>query len=86
MRTNIAECLQAAYTSLTVSEATPLLMFSTVAETTAFVTENYPHWRISAAGAIEFSEQEAVSRADAIPAQKVIREVLAYASELERIV
>jgi len=86
VRTNIAECMQAAYKSLQVAEAMKLLMFNSEEETIDFISENYEHWEISSTKAIQFAPKEQVQKSDAIPSFKVMKEVLSYASELERIV
>jgi 26S proteasome regulatory subunit N12 len=86
VRSSIAECMQAAYKSLLVSDAMKLLMFNSEKETMDFITANYEHWNISASDSIQFATKEQVQMSDAIPSFKVMREVLSYASELERIV
>lgn len=87
VRTNIAECMEASYKSLLIKDAMKLLMFKTEAETTAFIAAQYDHWTVTpATETIHFAPKEQMQKSDVIPSFKIMKEVLSYASELERIV
>lgn len=85
VRMNIAECSAAAYTSLSVSSATKILMFANDNETLKFVQDNYPDWSISGS-TIHLRSAPKVAKSDGIPTLKIISQNLSYATELERIV
>ena len=85
VRINIGECAAASYTSLTVAEATKILMFGSEKETVEFIQTNYPDWTISGNTTISLQGSKA-AKSNEIPSLKLIAQTLSYATELERIV
>jgi len=87
VRKNIADCAEVAYESITVQEATDILMFTSPQETQKFIQANYPTWDV-VNGTIKFhgSHSNKTKIAESIPSEKIISQVLSYATELERIV
>ena len=81
VRDTIAECAEAAYTTLTLEAAKDLLMFDNLTDLNTFI-QKFPNWNIQA-NVISFVD---VAHKSEIPALKLITENLAYATELERIV
>ena len=84
VRINIGECAAASYTSLTVAEATKILMFATEKETIEFIKTNYPGWVIT--GNNVSLQGTKTAKSNEIPSLKLISQTLTYATELERIV
>ena len=55
-----------------------------IQETVAFIGAKYPQWSVSG-DKIEFRVHK-VTKADDIPAERLISQTLTYATELERII
>lgn len=85
VRINIAECAQAAYKTLSISDAAKLLMFANNKDVLEFIDDNYPLWEVQE-GSIRLIARDVVTKSEGIPNHKIINQVLTYASELERIV
>ena len=84
VRINIGECAAASYTSLSVTEATQILMFGSEKETVEFIQTSYPDWTVS--GNTVSLQGSKVAKSHEIPSLKLISQTLSYATELERIV
>lgn len=82
VRSKIADCSELAYVALPQAEVQKLLLLSSADETSKFIASR-PKWTV-ANGTVNFNRaQEA--KVD-IPALKIIKQTLEYATELERIV
>lgn len=96
VRINVAECIQAAYKSLTLRAAMQLMMFNVqdgaaAAEALSFIQKSFPHWTVvrgadADSTTIEFTPKVASTASEEIPSHKIMHQVLTYAAELERIV
>lgn len=84
VRENIGECVSTAYQTLTVKQATNMLMFSNKEETMDFITEHYPSWTVRGDTVNLIRGQQ--DKSDEIPSLKIISQNIGYATELERIV
>ena len=78
----IADCAELAYTDLSLAEVQKLLMLNSSEETQKFVSTR-PQWTVKD-GQVAFNQQTE-SKVE-IPALKIIKQTLDYATELERIV
>lgn len=85
VREAIAECVQVAYQSLSFQEAQQLLIFSSKDALLAYVTEQKPEWQIKNES-LWFTPPKQNLQAQDIPSMRLIKESLAYATELDRIV
>lgn len=88
VRTNIGECMAAAYSSIDLPAASKLLMFSSTQETVDFISTTYPDWEVLG-GVISFAPSASAGSAYRLEegvANRLIAQTLSYATELERIV
>ena len=85
IRDSIAECCEAAYQSLTLSEAQHMMNFTSQEEMLSYIKTNKEAWTVSG-DAISFQQSEKKMTSADIPAMRLISESLLYATELERIV
>lgn len=85
VRDSIAECSEAAYKSLAISEAQKLMIFSTEQQLMSYIKVKKPDWNVTDGNIVFQNVMKAVSSQD-IPSLKLISETLLYANELERIV
>lgn len=87
VRDTIAECLQVAYMSLTVSEAMTLLYFDTSDALRSYVSTRKPDWQVNdMTSTVTFKEPTSRLTSRDIPNHRLVQETLTYATELERIV
>lgn len=84
VRENIGECVSSAYQTLSVKQATGMLMFTNKEETMEFIAEYYPTWSVD--GDIINLTRNKKDKSDEIPSLMLITQNIAYATELERIV
>ena len=84
VRTNIAECAAASYSTLSIQGATQILMFNNDKDTTTFIQEEYPDWVVTGNDIDLRATKHAKS--EEIASQRIIQQTLGYATELERIV
>ena len=84
VRSNVAECAAASYSTLSVQGATEILMFNSDKDTIAFITESYPDWVISGSQIDLRATKQA--KIEEIASHRIIEQTLGYATELERIV
>ncbi|KAJ3070691.1 hypothetical protein HDU98_006292 [Podochytrium sp. JEL0797] len=82
IRNEIASCAEKAYLHLPLSDAATLLFLKDAKEVSAFASTR--GWKIQ--GTQIVFEEVVQHGVDAIPAQKMVRQALGYARELERIV
>ena len=87
VRVNIGECMESAYNTITVKNASKILMFQDEQETVDFINACYPSWAIQG-DVIHLtpSKEKTSGRSEEIPSMKLISQTLSYATELERIV
>jgi len=83
VRSEIAECSEKAYKSLSLSEAQKSLLFSSPNDLLEFAKKR--EWEVSD-GKILFSYDDKKKAKAEVPSLKLIHQTLAYAKELERIV
>jgi len=83
VRSEIAECSEKAYKSLSVSEAQKSLLFSSSNDLVEFAKKR--EWEVSN-GHILFTFEDKKKAKAEVPSLKLIHQTLAYAKELERIV
>jgi len=84
VRLNIGECVAASYTSMKISSATKILMFSNDGDTKQFIQDNYADWKIEGETIVLGGNK--VVKSEEIQSMKLIAQTLSYATELERIV
>jgi len=84
VRTNIAECAAASYSTLTATAAAKILMFTSESEALVFIKEQYPDWAIE--GNLIDLRSTKSAKSEEISSHKLIQQTLGYATELERIV
>ena len=82
VRAKIADCSELAYASLPIAEVQKLLLLPSADETNKFIASR-PAWTV-AGSKVNFNRQQD-AKVD-IPAFKIIKQTLEYATELERIV
>jgi len=85
VRTSIAECAEVSYSQLSVSAAMDMMVFDSAEKFHDFVKESFESWTI-ANGTITFRPTGSNIRSDEVPSTRLIKETIAYATELERIV
>mgnify|MGYP003386373068 CR=1 FL=1 len=87
VRINIAECAQSAYKSLSIDDASKMLMFNNNNDVIKFINDFYSLWEINQTNnTILLISKNMATKSEGIPNQKIINQVLTYATELERIV
>jgi len=84
VRQTIAECAAAAYESLSITAFAKMLMLSSDADLRAFAQASHPEW-VLAEGRVVFAAP-VTAKSERVPAIRLVKENLAYATELERIV
>lgn len=84
VRGSIAECAQAAYSSLTLGSAQEMLMLDTRAELTEFIS--HQGWAVNGDTICFQAQEDAMVKSAEVPSVRLLSESLAYATELERIV
>eukprot|EP00605_Chrysophyceae_sp_TOSAG23-4_P002619 GSChrysophyteH1.ASY1.ANO1.2891.1 assembled CDS len=84
VRTNIAECAAASYSTLSMQGAAEIFMFNRLEDTRVFITEQYPEWVVEG----DQIDLRAIKQAksEEIASQRIIEQTLGYATEMERIV
>uniref|UniRef100_A0A7S2WC72 PCI domain-containing protein n=2 Tax=Rhizochromulina marina TaxID=1034831 RepID=A0A7S2WC72_9STRA len=85
VRTSIAECAEVSYSKLSVAAAMEMMMFDSPDKLQDFVQESFATWTISN-GIITFRPTALNARSEEVPSTRLIKETIAYATELERIV
>ncbi|CCI40679.1 unnamed protein product [Albugo candida] len=85
VRENIADCSQMAYQCLEIADAQKMLIFNNTTELSAYVREQRPEWTVKGT-MIWFKAPEKKLGGSDIPSLKLVGEMLAYATELDRIV
>ena len=85
VRDSIAECLESAYRTLTLSAAQRMLGFGTLQELEEYMSESRDDWIVEN-GELCFQPPPMGRQASDIPSMKLIAQSLTYATELERIV
>ncbi len=84
VRTNVAECAAASYSTLSIQGATEILMFNNDKDTVQFIKNQYPDWVI-AGNSIDLRAIKQ-AKSEEIASHRIIQQTLGYATELERIV
>ena len=84
VRQTIADCASAAYESLDVASFRQMLMLASDSELQAFASSSHPEWVLEN-GRVVFAAP-VTAKSERVPATRLIKENLAYATELERIV
>lgn len=85
VRDSIADCLEVAYKTMSTSDARVMMKFDTIEELTEYVEDCRDDW-ISENDVLCFQPPAVGNKADDIPSRPLIKQVLSYATELERIV
>ena len=85
VRESIAECCESAYASLDVAAAADMLMLDGAAQVNDFVKAREGQWVVDG-DTLRCAAGEKASKASEIPSMRLIGEVLAIATEIERIV
>nr|CCA14333.1 26S proteasome nonATPase regulatory subunit putative [Albugo laibachii Nc14] len=85
VRENIADCSQMAYQCLGIADAQKMLMFNSTTELSVYVREQRPEWTVKGS-MIWFKAPGKKLGGSDIPSLKLVGEMLAYATELDRIV
>jgi len=85
VRDNIADCLEVAYKTMKVSDAKIMMKFDTIADLEEYIEDCRDDW-ILEHGVLCFQPPSVGNKASDIPSRPLIKQVLSYATELERIV
>lgn len=85
VRDSIAECLESAYRTLSLSSAQSMLGFASIEELEEYMKEIRDDWIVEN-GELCFQPPPVGRQASDIPSMKLIAQSLTYATELERIV
>jgi len=85
VRDSIADCLEVAYKTMSVSEAMTMMKFETTAQLMEYVEEYRDDWIVEGSQ-LCFQPPATGRKASDIPSMKLISQSLSYATELERIV
>mmetsp|Transcript_41405 Transcript_41405/g.129682 ORF Transcript_41405/g.129682 Transcript_41405/m.129682 type:complete len:161 (-) Transcript_41405:154-636(-) len=87
VRENVALSAEAAYESLSFSDALEMLMLDNAAELVQFAQEFHEEWNLdTSAQRIFFKSGEKKASIESIPRRKLMEQLVGYATELERIV
>ncbi|CAM9885729.1 unnamed protein product, partial [Chrysoparadoxa australica] len=87
VREAIADCAEASYGSLAMTDAAKMMMFPSEADCRTYIAQARPDWQVRREHyGIVFKHPEPSRKASDIPSMRVITESLSYATELERIV
>lgn len=85
VRDSIADCLEVAYKTMSLEDARIMMKFDSLADLDEYIKEYRDDWIIDG-GDLCFQPPVVGSKADDIPSRDLIKQVLSYATELERIV
>lgn len=85
VRDSIADCLEVAYKTMSLEEARIMMKFDSNEDLDEYIQECRDDW-ISEGGDLCFQPPTGGSKASDIPSRDLIKQVLSYATELERIV
>lgn len=85
VRDSIADCLEVAYKTMSVSEAMTMMKFETTEQLMEYVEEYRDDWIVEGSQ-LCFQPPATGRKASDIPSMKLISQSLSYATELERIV
>lgn len=85
VRDSIADCLEVAYNTMTISDAKVMMKFDSTEDLQEYIDECRDDW-ILEGGVLCFQPPAVGSKASDIPSRHLIKQVLSYATELERIV
>jgi len=86
VRDNIADCLEVAYQSVTLEAAKIAMKFDTLRDLREYVADCRDDWILQDDGVLCFQPPSSGSKASDVPSRPLIKQVLSYATELERIV
>merc|ERR1712071_471595 len=86
VRDSIADCLEVAYKTMSTNDAKVMMKFSTTSDLKDYMKECRDDWILSEDGVLCFQPPAVGSKASDIPSRPLIKQVLSYATELERIV
>lgn len=86
VRDSIADCLEVAYKTMSISVAKEMMKFDTKDELMEYIEEYRDDWIVDDNNYLCFQPPSSGCKASDIPSMKLIAQNLSYATELERIV
>jgi len=86
VRDSIADCLEVAYKTMSISETVKMMKFDSTEELMEYIEEFRDDWIIDESNCLCFQPPSGGCKASDIPSMKLIAQNLSYATELERIV